>query len=67
MHHVLHSRSDCASSREVVDVSDRNLCRFSIVNDGSARQHWEWHRDIHLALGDILMAESYNALIAECL
>jgi hypothetical protein len=44
-------------------LQNRSLCRCVIVNDGSALQHFEYHRDNALALGNILLAASYDALI----
>jgi hypothetical protein len=60
---AIHERA----ATRVLLLQNRSLCRCTIVLDGSALQHWEWHRDNALRLGNLLLAASYDALIAECL
>jgi hypothetical protein len=48
-------------------LTNHSLCRCAIVLNGTALEHWTYHRDNALALGNLLLAASYDALISECL
>ncbi len=48
-------------------LQNRSLCRCTIVLDGTQLEHWEYHKANAIALGNVLLASSYDALISECL